>query len=88
MTPGQTDSSESRRLAAIWFADIVGFTALSTGNEPLALRIVEVLQTASRAAAEHHGGTIVKFLGDWVMTQFPSAEGAAQAALQLQLRFK
>lgn len=64
MSSRQSDSSKSRRLAAVWFADIVGFTALSTGNEPLALRIVEALQTASRGATERHGGTVVKFLGD------------------------
>ena len=43
MTNSREKITGSRRLAAIWFADIVGFTRLAAENEPLALRLVEVL---------------------------------------------
>lgn len=79
--------SGSRRLAAVWFADIVGFTNLSAEDEPLALRLVEVVQTAAQGATEAHGGSVVKFMGDGVLAEFSSADGAAAAAIQLQLRF-
>ena len=85
-TPREKDSG-SRRLAAVWFADIVGYTRLSAENEPLALRLVEVLQTAATAAVEGHEGNVVKFTGDGALAEFVSTEGAALGAMQLLLRF-
>jgi adenylate cyclase len=87
MTSSQEKTGGSRRLAAVWFADIVGFTRLSTENEPLALRLVEAVQATATAAVESHGGKIVKFMGDGVMAEFASTEGAAFGGLQLLLRF-
>ena len=87
MTTSREKISGSRRLAAIWFADIVGFTRLAAENEPLALRLVEVLQAAATAAVESHEGNVVKFTGDGVLAEFASTEGAAFGAMQLLLRF-
>ena len=87
MTNSREKISGSRRLAAIWFADIVGFTRLAAENEPLALRLVEVLQAAATAAVESHEGNVVKFTGDGVLAEFASAERAACGAMQLLLRF-
>ena len=87
MTTPREESSASRRLSAVWFADIVGFTRLVTENEPLALRLVEAVQAAATAAVEGHEGKVVKFMGDGVIAEFPSAEGAALAGIQLLLRF-
>jgi len=85
-TPREKDSG-SRRLAAVWFADIVGYTRLSADNEPLALRLVETLQAAATTAVEGHEGKIVKFTGDGVLAEFASARGGAIGAMQLLLRF-
>jgi class 3 adenylate cyclase/Tfp pilus assembly protein PilF len=85
-TPGDK-SSGSRRLAAVWFADIVGFTRLAAENDTLALRLVETLQAAATAAVESHEGTVVKFTGDGVLAEFASAAGAALGGIQLLLRF-
>ncbi len=87
MTTSREKISGTRRLAAIWFADIVGFTRLAAENEPLALRLVEVLQAAATAAVEGHEGNIVKFTGDGVLAEFASTERAAFGAMQLLLRF-
>ena len=87
MTTFQEPISGSRRLAAIWFADIVGFTRLAAENEPLALRLVEVLQAAATGAVESHEGSVVKFTGDGVLAEFASTERAAFGAMQLLLRF-
>ena len=87
MTTPQEPSSGSRRLAAIWFADIVGFTRLAAEDETLALRLVEILQAAATAAVEAHEGKIVKFMGDGVLAEFASAKGGAVGGMQLLLRF-
>jgi len=87
MTTPLDDRSGSRRLAAVWFADIVGFTRLSTENESLALRLVKAVQEAATASVERHEGKIVKFLGDGVMAEFASTERAVVGDLQLLIRF-
>ncbi len=87
MTTPLEKGSASRRLAAVWFADLVGFTRLTAENEPLALRLVETLQAAATAAVESHQGKIVKFTGDGVLAEFASARYGALGGMQLLLRF-
>jgi len=53
----------------------------------MALRLVEVLQTAAAAAVESHEGNVVKFMGDGVLAEFASTEHAALGVMQLLLRF-
>ncbi|MDH5591188.1 MAG: adenylate/guanylate cyclase domain-containing protein [Gemmatimonadota bacterium] len=74
----------TRRLAAVWFADIVGYTALSSRDEDAALTLVDTLQQAARNAVDEVGGRIVKFSGDGVLAVFDSVDAAAQSALALQ----
>ncbi len=72
-----------RRLAAVWFADIVGYTPLSETDEDAALAAVQSLQEAAREVTRPGGGRVVKFVGDAVLAEFPSAESAVEAALAL-----
>ena len=60
----------TRRLAAVWFADISGYTALSGRDEDAALAVVAELQALSTSLVEHHSGRIVKFIGDAVLATF------------------
>jgi adenylate cyclase len=83
-----TDSvSPQRHLAAVWFADIVGYTAVAARDEPAALRLIERLQALSREEVTRCGGRVVKALGDAVMAEFTSTEAAVRAALALMDRF-
>jgi class 3 adenylate cyclase len=75
------------RLSAVWFADIVGYSALSSRDEPAALRLVGVIQTAARGIVETFEGRVVKFIGDAVLAEFGSTQSAVQAAVALQERF-
>ena len=70
----------SHHLAAVWFADLVGYSALSETNEGEALRVVGRFQTIVRAVVQTHGGRVVKFLGDGALAEFPSTEQAVRSA--------
>jgi class 3 adenylate cyclase/tetratricopeptide (TPR) repeat protein/TolB-like protein len=76
-----------RRLSAIWFADIVGYTRLSSTDENTALLLVTVLQQLAREQVAAHAGRIVKFIGDAVLADFTSSDAALRAALALRDRF-
>ena len=61
-----------RRLAAVFFADLVDFTGLAERDEDTALEVVGGFQSAARAAVEGVGGRVVKFLGDGALAEFAS----------------
>ena len=82
MTPERT-----RHLAAFWFADIVGYTELSSRDENAALATVDELQRIARQEVERCSGRIVKFQGDAVLSVFDSTDAALRAALALQESF-
>ena len=78
-----SDRGMSRRLAAVWFVDIVGYTRLAAQDEDAALAAVQRFQDRVRDVLEVHGGRLVKFMGDAALAEFPSARGATLAALDL-----
>ncbi|MFV2074257.1 MAG: protein kinase, partial [Thermoanaerobaculales bacterium] len=80
-------AEQSRKLAAVWFADIVGYTSLSARNEDAALAVVDVLQSLAQQIVDQHDGKIVKFVGDAVLVVFDSVEAALRSALTLQEQF-
>jgi len=69
-----------RRLAAILFSDIVGFTAMMGENEAATLRIVEADERLHRVALAAHRGRLLKRLGDGMLAGFDSASDAVGAA--------
>ena len=77
----------SHHLAAVWFADLVGYSALSETNEGEALRAVGRFQAIVRAVVQTHGGRVVKFLGDGALAEFPSTEQAVRSADALRADF-
>ena len=82
-----SDATPSHHLAAVWFADLVGYTALSETNEGEAIRAVSRFQAIVRAVVQTHGGRVVKFLGDGALAEFPSTEQAVRSADALRADF-
>jgi adenylate cyclase len=76
--------TEYRRLAAIMFTDMVGYSTLAQRNEALALELLEEHQQALRAQFRLFEGREVKSTGDGFLVEFPSALQATQCALEIQ----
>ncbi len=77
-----------RRLAAIMFTDIVGYTTLSQRNEALALELLQDHRRLVRPLLAKHGGREVKTIGDAFMVEFASALEAARCAVEVQEAFR
>jgi len=73
-----------RRLAAIMFTDIVGFSALTQHDEPAALRLLEEHRGILRPIFPRFGGREVKTIGDAFLVEFGSALEATECALEVQ----
>src|SRR5687768_13809704 len=79
---------QSRQLAAIMFADIVGYTAIMQEDEAQAsLFRTKLLQTLQREVAAHDG-VILQFMGDGALCKFSSSTEAVRAALAVQLEMQ
>ena len=76
-----------RRLAAVWFADIVGFTGISARDERTAMSLISLLQLCARRSVGRHGGRLVKFIGDEAMAEFGSTDAAVLGAIELRSDF-
>jgi class 3 adenylate cyclase len=76
---------EKRKLAAVMFADIEGYTALFQKNETGAFEMLEQHRKDLKEISEKHKGHIVKYYGDGSLTLFTSVIEAAKCAIDLQL---
>lgn len=79
---------KKRRLAAIMFTDIVGYSAMMQKDEELANRLRERHRQVFIQLHEKYGGEILQYFGDGTLSIFPSATAAGECALALQHALK
>jgi adenylate cyclase len=77
-------NTEHRKLAAIVFTDMVGFSALAQRNEKLALELLAEQQRLLRMQFSTFNGREVKVTGDGFLVEFPSALAATECAVTIQ----
>jgi adenylate cyclase len=75
---------EQRKLAAIMFTDMVGYSALAQRDEGLALELLDEHRALLRPAFLKHQGQEVKTIGDGFLVEFASAVAAVNCAVELQ----
>lgn len=74
---------QHRRLAAILFTDIVGYTAIMQKNEHEAVEMIKRYTSLLKKAVQDHSGEISNDYGDGSLCVFHSATDALESAIEL-----
>ena len=78
---------KTRRLNAILFADIAGYTSIMQHDESNAQRIIAKFRAATQEHVKANSGRIVNYMGDGCLCVFDSSVNASECALALQEEF-
>ena len=79
-----TPTNEVRKLVAIMFADMMGFTAMMQEDEAKAKAQRNHQQQTLETLIPKYNGTIVQFFGDGTLSMFDSAIDAVKSAIEIQ----
>lgn len=80
-------SEQKRKLAAILFADIAGYTALMQKDETNASVLLRRFQKEMEEKVAAHNGRIINFYGDGALCTFQIPLDAVHCAMELQMTF-
>ena len=83
----QKNSTSERKLAAILFADIQGYTALMQRDEAGASTLLKRFQSELVQEVRSHNGHVVQFYGDGALCTFNNPLEAIRCAMAFQLAF-
>jgi len=78
-------SKSTRKLAAIMFTDMVGYTALMQENEQNAKNIRDRHRKVLTTSIMQYSGSILQYYGDGTLSLFNSAIDAVNSAILIQL---
>ena len=73
-----------RKLAAIMFTDIVGYTALSAKDSTKSSELLTTQRDTLKPIVEKHGGSWMKEMGDGLLLTFDSATSAVECSIAIQ----
>ena len=76
--------TEQRKLAAIMFTDIIGYTRLMSQDEHKALQILQKNRDIQKPLVKKHSGEFLKEMGDGTLLCFQSTLDAVRCALEIQ----
>lgn len=76
--------TQNRRLAAILFTDVVGFTAIMQKDEAAAIQIIRRHNMVLEKWASSYHGEVLNFFGDGCLCAFSTATEAVKAAMSVQ----
>jgi len=76
--------AQTRRLAAILAADVVGYSRLMGEDEAGTAKAVREHREAAAPIVREFGGRLVKTTGDGVLLEFPSVVAAVECAIAIQ----
>ncbi len=79
--------NDNRKILAIMFADIAGYSKMMGNNEYAAIKLLENYKAIVEPIIEEHSGKIIKWLGDGFFCQFSSAFSSVNCSLELQSAF-
>src|SRR5947209_4468560 len=79
-----SENTEQRKLAAIMFTEMLGYSALAQRNEALALELLGENQRLQRMQFPRFNGREVKATDDGLLVEFPTALKATQCAVEIQ----
>ncbi|MBT8223446.1 MAG: hypothetical protein KJN96_09785 [Eudoraea sp.] len=74
----------TKKLAAIMFTDIVGYTALMGTDESKAFEVLRKSRDIHTKSIEQFNGKLIKELGDGMLAQFDTAIDSVLCAIQIQ----
>ena len=77
-------TENKRKLAAIVFTDIKGFTELSSKNEPAALELLRKQRKLFKPIVEKNNGDWLKEIGDGLLLSFPTSIDAVNCSIAIQ----
>src|SRR5262245_20988934 len=80
--------AETRRLAAIMFTDIVGFSRQMGVDEARTMRLLDTHNDIIQQAVTTHHGQVIKTVGDAFLVDFPSVVHAVQCAQQIHAQLR
>ena len=91
MSDGTMPDGSQRKLAAIVFADVVGYSRLMGADEEGTLAALKAHRNAIDPVIFSHGGRIVKTIGDGLLIEYPTVvpadiESGHHRALQTEKR--